>query len=75
VQHAGGMLLTPVHTLVATSIFFRLKRKKMQVESTIPHQKSPIFVRRLAIITSSLLPIHFSLNPTGDFWKVISNNE
>jgi len=47
----------------------------MQIESTIPHQKSPIFDRRLAIFTSSLLTIHASLNPPGDFWKVISNRE
>jgi hypothetical protein len=33
-QHAGGMLLPPVQTLVATIIFAH--RAKMQIESTIP---------------------------------------
>jgi len=39
------------------------------------HPKMPVFGRRLAIFTSSLLPIHSSLNPTSDFGKVISNSE
>jgi len=49
--------------------------EQMQIESVLPRQKSPIFNRRLAIFTSSLLPIHFSLKSPGDFWKVISNRE
>jgi len=56
-------------------LFSLAEQEKMQIESTIPHQKSPVFDRRLAIFTFSLLPIHSSLSPTGDFWKVISNSE
>jgi len=63
-QHAGGMLLPPVQKLVATSIFFRLGRKKMQIESTIPHQKntkpmawcfSAIFALRRVILAAPVI--------------------
>ena len=46
-QHAGGMLLRPVQTLVDTIIF--ALRAKMQIESTIPHAKQSLAIgdRRL----------------------------
>ena len=40
-QQSGGLLLPPVQTLVATLIFFRM-RKKMQIESYIVLLKSPL---------------------------------
>ena len=63
-------LLVTCRWHVATAVAFPQKS-----ESVLPHQKSPIFDRRLAIFTSSLLPIHSSWNPSGDFGKVISNSE
>jgi len=50
-QLSGGQLLPPVQKLVATFIF--AQRAKMQIESTIPHQKRD---------TPSLLPDKKTLN-------------
>ena len=58
VQHAGGMLLPPVQTLVAT-IIFALGKNANRVRSPAP--KIDKFRQKLVDFTFSLFTIHYSL--------------
>jgi hypothetical protein len=62
-QHAGGMLLPPVQTLVATFIF--AQRAKMHIESLILCQKTP---NHIPVVGRFLLSFFHSCD------KIMSSN-